>query len=229
MSVKTRVRRGVTEFFVVVFGVGVALAGENWIQGRRDGELAQKYVLRLEAELTEGAPLLSTNFRRVESSFAAIDTLLTLEDDGSAYSRLDSLRLVLDAAGYGFNAQGAIFDHTYREMLATGTLNLIENDELRTAISDYYRFAYRLEGVMEQAGEAGMREWLNRVKATTGNVGDARRNPEGIGMATSERILAPLRTGEAWTQLRTTYGALVPVRVFLGRLDRGTQRLLEAF
>lgn len=213
---------------MVVLGVGVALAGENWLQDSQDRELAQNYVLRLEGELTEGAPLLSRNFRRVQSSLAAIDTLLTLEEEGSEYSRLDSLRLVVDAAGYGFNSQGAIFDHTYREMLATGTLNLIENDELRNAISDYYRLAYRLEGVLEEAREAGMREWLNRVKAATGNAGSA-RNAERIGLATGERLLAPLRTGEAWTELRTTYGALVPVRVYLERLNRNTQRLIEAF
>jgi hypothetical protein len=134
--------RAFVELVVIVAGVAIALAADAWRVDLADRRTEREYLSRLRSELETGRAAIAANRDRVSQSVAAIDALLPLEPWGDV-EESTFVDLTLRAANYTFNEAGIVYDLTYREMSATGSLNLIRDPRLRVRLTNYYRLAYR--------------------------------------------------------------------------------------
>ena len=152
------------EFALVVAGVLVGLWVNDWQQLRQERAAAVALLARLETELVADAADLAVAEHRAQSRLWVLDAVLAKLGDRKAESRLTTARADsilhptrLDSLapnrprGYDFAADPLApfrargnFDlskTTYEEMLATGRLRLVGDDDLRANIASYYGVA----------------------------------------------------------------------------------------
>ena len=228
MSLRATLQRHLGEFLVVVFGVAAALAAENWRETQEERSLARDYLSRLEAELAEGAPTLRSHAARTDSVLVSVERLLDRKNGPGSFSRSDSISLITNSALFGFYPASVVLDLTYREMLATGSLNYVEDREIRDAITRYFRAAYRLSDAVVVQGQQGVRDWPDLVNASiTGSLRDFFRADPGPSFEDEESLLQVLREEHsAERALRETQLGLSAIRTFLAPLVVETEALL---
>lgn len=175
------VSRLIGEFLIIVLGVLVALAVDDWAQQREDHALEAELLTRMEAELVaDGADLASAE-REVRARLWVLDAVLAELGDAAAADRLrpgrldslqrpvlvDSLRAaarrgptwsfdpVGEPMGRAFTLwpEFDLSNDVHQEMLATGSLGIVQDRALRAAIMRYYRTARDQGGNERRAGE----------------------------------------------------------------------------
>lgn len=129
--------RLVGEFFVVVLGVLVALWVSNWNEERKETVREGEYLAGILADLKTDSATLAYREKIAVRGIEAADRLLALRADRDSEAPPDSLALWFFHAAFvdNFLAQ----DHTYRELLSSGGLALIQSRDLRRQVSEYYR------------------------------------------------------------------------------------------
>jgi hypothetical protein len=226
MTEHARIRRGLTEFLIIVLGVGTALTADRFRKSYSDRALEREYTARLVDELTRGRVRIVYHQGRVDSAVTAIDTLLHARDRTRDTATLS--RLAVRAANYEYNPAGIVHDLTYRELLATGSLGLLRDLETRNAITTYYRLAYRAGEVAVETNER-TREFANRVRAATGEAPS--RLTDGSARLTEDdrrRLVALFVASEDMDdELRLLRSRLIDRFVWNGRLLAGTDSLLK--
>ena len=125
-----------TEFVVIVFGVLVALAVDEWWSEREDRITEYEYLARIRADIQADID----NFKRLEGLFQLKgETIKDLKDhpDSDLYSR-DPAILIQGLRSSSYVALPDSRSITFDELLSTGRLALIESVEQRDALSKYY-------------------------------------------------------------------------------------------
>jgi len=127
----------VAEFLLIVVGVLAALAADTAFENRRDNELKEEYLARIEADL--------------QSDREAIKYRITFFDDVQAYcgdvlNWLDSDapidQHVLLASFYAAEIWRFLpNESTFEDLKFTGNIRLLDDIELRTSLSRYYNRA----------------------------------------------------------------------------------------
>jgi hypothetical protein len=217
----------VTEFLIVVLGVAVALVADGWRKDLADRKTERAYFSRLRDELTAARDGIEDNRQRVIQAMAAIDTILaTSWSVARSTDTLQTVRLAVRAADYEFNPAGVVYDLTYRELLATGSLNLLRDQQVRTAITHYYRLAYRTADVVAAGDDAAARGYVNRLRASLGTS----VLPDSLGElpASSRRRVAALFPGpkELNDELLLLRSRIHGRMRWLDRLVAGTDTIL---
>ena len=143
-----RWREGAGEFVIIVFGVLVALAVDQWWEDRQDKATERQYLARLQAdlqadmeELDRFAGIFEIKARMVKDlRDQTVETLLSRDPSllmrdlvFSSYSRLPALRST-----------------TFDELLSTGRLALIGDVALRAELSRYYTRYALLSGILAE-------------------------------------------------------------------------------
>jgi hypothetical protein len=135
-------RRLGLEFIVIVIGVLVALAVDDWRQTRADRELEKHLLTSLRADLEKDEFDAQFQQEAQKKLRDAVDHILAVVDHPLAPTNANK-----DATGNEINAslwllkhriELEIADGTYSEMIATGSFKVIRNTALRTQISKYY-------------------------------------------------------------------------------------------
>jgi hypothetical protein len=220
----SRAKRAVAEFAIVVLGVATALAAENSLEGLAERRTEVEYLARLQDELRAGRPALEEQHARVLAAIAAMDTLLDV-DQGSVR---DLPMLLLNSAGYHFVAASVILDQTYREMLATGALNLVTDPETRAGIPRYFRIGARVAGNLEGYERNGHRAWLDRVHSAIGHSARTVSSaPELLDPEARARLSSILEDTEWQPEVRRTRVGLVNMAYWMERLIEGTDEMIS--
>ena len=134
MKQNTRI---VGEFFLIVIGVLVALAVEAAIESRKDGQLLDEYLIRIENDVSADRTAIRS---RIEF-FTGVqhfsdDVLVWLDTDAPANQDL------LLASFYAAEIWPFIPNlSTYDDLRNTGNIRLIDNIDLRMGLSAYYNKA----------------------------------------------------------------------------------------
>ncbi len=140
-SVKSRVsgRRVVAEFAVIVAGVLVALAVDEWAQSQRDERAEVTYVQRLIQDVQADTAELSGALVRGREKDARLRRLMSLTEGELA--RPEKLSMVAEdlqrSQGWGWEYPTAR-TVTLDEILSIGALDLVRDPDVRRAINDYY-------------------------------------------------------------------------------------------
>jgi hypothetical protein len=129
--------RLVGEFFVIVLGVLMALWVTNWNEERKEDVREGEYLEGILTDLKTDSATLANREKIAVRGIEAADRLLALRADRSSETPADSLVLWLFHAAFVDNFR--VQDHTYREILSSGGLALIQSRDLRRQVSEYYR------------------------------------------------------------------------------------------
>ena len=232
-------KRGLAEFVIVVLGVGTALAAESWRSGLSDRQTERDYLTRLHAELVVGRPDIQNHHARQVRTIAAMEELLALEIDGSAVTEPELSVMILNTGSYEVTSYSNLHDQTYGEMLATGTLGLVRDPEVREAITKYYQRAYRVTAEVDQLTAKDHWTWQSRVRSAMGTM--ARRwfssdpmtfqlarpalEPSGVQAA---RLTALLTPATGWAdEVREVKSRIEGFELVLSDLLAQTDALIE--
>ena len=122
------------EFIIVVVGVAVALAADNWRQGLSDRNLEMEYVERLIAELEFGRNEIG-GLRKFlgEAGNGAAALLDQIEKKSTPLDEDAAILNFAYAAKTGGYSDTIAHDLTYRELISTGNLSLIRKATARAS------------------------------------------------------------------------------------------------
>ena len=138
---RTGLGRIAGEFALIVLGVLTALAVEGWREANGERATAMSYLEQLEIDLSYNEEHLESVALGVEQRLghvrAALEVLAGEHTNVGAAERLTSLYVA--TRGGTPSLAGA----TFQDMIATGSLRFIRDDELRNQIVAYHREADR--------------------------------------------------------------------------------------
>ena len=158
-------RRGFGEFLIIVAGVIVGLAADEWRESLQDRARESDYLERLEADLLTGRARIEPYALRFSEVAGAVEQLIgVLESRDPVVDTAAFLALTAQAGASGFDRDGLVYSATYDELIATGNLGIIRNRELRRHIVEHFRVARTL---VEDVEELPM-EYNVRLKSLTG-------------------------------------------------------------
>jgi len=150
-------RKAATEFVVIVVGVLAALAVDQWRDDRNDRATEAEYLGRLKSDLN--ADLVQ--FARFEKVFETKARVVTqLRNLGlSELMALDHQQLMDNLVLSSFTGLTAAQSTTFDELQSTGRLALIQDVQLRDALSGYYTLHAQLTDILIQGHGGYMRLW----------------------------------------------------------------------
>ena len=143
-------RRWLGEFLVIVVGVLTALAVDDFRQARAD-RAYERYVLeRVSDELDADIDQIWRTEGEAHQRVWVINRLLGESGDSASAAAVESLpRRMLERTAEApvlrslrYVSQFDISDATYRELIATGGLQVVSDPQIRAAISRYYYEVY---------------------------------------------------------------------------------------
>jgi len=127
------------EFLVIVVGVLVALAVDEWSSSAQERELEREYLQALAIDLGEDSAAYARALApNVEEALAALRTIVPVARGVEAMP-IDTVGFVTLLWESRFSVtQFEERRTTFEELLATGNLSLIRSAELRASIVSYY-------------------------------------------------------------------------------------------
>ena len=142
-------QQAATEFVVIVFGVLVALAVDEWRDEREDNVTELEYLARLRINIEADIENFSDHINILEEK---ANFLQTLADDSyqSAYDG-DPIGLMQALRLSAFVALPDSVSTTFDELQNTGRLALIEDIDLRDALSSYYSGFEHISAIFVEA------------------------------------------------------------------------------
>jgi len=157
-----------SEFVIVVIGVAVALAADSWREDLQLIEEESLYLNRLSEDLSATLNMFQFVQARLETMRDATLTLIEVHEarEGRPPMDPDSLAaLYINAGGPEWDRSILERGATYRELLASGRLELIRDSNLRGRIVFFYLALDSLGIKLENIYDAGLRD---RISSITG-------------------------------------------------------------
>ena len=131
---------GIGELFIVVAGVLIALAVDQWNSDRLDRLAEVEIVERLISDLNSDLKDLEFELRgldRKEASLVRVRSVLTTASP-PLQGRVEFLRDIVVGANFGWN-QIEARRTTINELLGAGKFTLVRDTQLRVKIAEYYK------------------------------------------------------------------------------------------
>ena len=138
------------EIVLVVIGILIALQINNWNQNRLNENLESQYYKRLLEDLREELVILQSTLNYSHQVLGhAEKAIAVFENSPDANPNpVDNLINIYQASQLQYaNAASS----TYQELIASGQINLIQNDSLKTALIRYYEIDWTKGGIFNLA------------------------------------------------------------------------------
>lgn len=145
MTTRKHVGRAGAELLLVILGVLVALSADRWVQALDQKERQRTQLEWILRDLQTDSAMLETAIAEEERRRVSATRLLGAAD--ASQEALMDLRpdtLVYDLVAIGWSTPPTFSTGTWDELKAAGELSLIEDSELRRALSGYYQSQLRL-------------------------------------------------------------------------------------
>ena len=177
----TRAARVVGEFLVIVVGVLVALAVDEWRQSLSERQAEKEYLEQLHQDLEETSQVLAEAMTWATNSAAALARIRPYFSEG-ALPTTDTAAFVADLYNPSRLYSGALVSAAFVELQTLSRIDLIQDDELRREFVRHAPISELLESATGQL--------------PTGYHDEARRAfPPAMQIAI--RIACPIVRGEA--------------------------------
>jgi hypothetical protein len=128
------------EIALVMIGILLALQVNSWNQQRLNEQKEKELILNLRGDVAADIFMLNENLKVVDSKERFLVSILAGNLEGIEYIKEDLTGGELSLFMSRMQAPPNVRDNTYREMITTGTLTLLQNDTLKEKMHDYYRF-----------------------------------------------------------------------------------------
>jgi hypothetical protein len=129
------------EIVLVVIGILIALSINNWNENAKNRRMENSYLIRifndLDNDILEFQETKETTQKRNDR---VLFLQHALKDADLVQKSPDYFVSSIVIAGYTYRP--SISNHSFDELKSSGRLELIQNEELRVAISKYYDFVY---------------------------------------------------------------------------------------
>lgn len=144
----SRVIRWAGELLVIVVGVLIALAADEWRQGRRSAEVRAEYLLALAEDMARDSVRLDQHQSDLTTAQSWTLAVLDLLDEGTLPADMSDFPGLVR----GLRAIRPLFIEraTYDQMIATGSLTVPDSPELSRAVTDYDLTVDRLERLLSR-------------------------------------------------------------------------------
>ncbi|MFC3879845.1 DUF6090 family protein [Algoriphagus namhaensis] len=134
------------EILLVVIGILIALSINNWNQTRLNKNLESQYLTRLLEDVkVEKLILESTLSYSKQVTAHAKDAIAVLENSPNADP--DPVENLIDLYQASQLQDPASASSTYRELISSGQINLIQNENLKTSLIRYYQVDWSDGGI----------------------------------------------------------------------------------
>ena len=130
------IKYAIGEIVLVVIGILIALAVNNWNQQKKDRRLGKDLIGRIHADLVQDTLYFRQTIQQNKLLREDIKDLLS-----RLYQGVNSIEQVQEMSTVYDKALDQVFlinDNTYKSMISSGTLGLIENQKLKEDIIDLY-------------------------------------------------------------------------------------------
>lgn len=131
-----RIRGTVGEFMIVVLGVLVALAVDQWWERFEDNELTDFYLSAIEDDLRQDSTDLEWLINRSSLIVGSADTWLAALNSGSV-SAFDE-DFTNDLVGLFLSGEINLNSAAFQDMRSSGNLRLLPTPDLRRGLQVYY-------------------------------------------------------------------------------------------
>ncbi len=144
------------EIILVVIGILIALAVNNWNQERNDEHLGKELLKRIHRDLVKD----TTDFNKViiRNDSLREDLKEMLVDLYSGIDTITEVRTMSSTWDQLLDQPFSPNDNTYRSMLSSGTIGLISNSELKEEILQLYSEYDHTKTLL-----ASISDWMIRV------------------------------------------------------------------
>jgi hypothetical protein len=215
------------ELAIVVIGVLIALGVDRWNGEQDDEALERQYLARLSEDLASGESSLEGFLARVDRVIGAQALLIESLNDSESEKNWDSL---VDEFIWASRQRGGSdivdsrlrHDLAYQELINTGRLALIQEVDVRDAISEYYQtLAIAVDLNAYTPNDASVR--FSRITGHT--AGDFLREGDRVDLteAIREALVAELEEAPG-----AISGELAETKAALGIVSRWTNIALES-
>ncbi len=153
----------VGEIFLVVIGILIALAVNNWNQQQNNRRLGEDYLTRIHRDLVQDTTHFRTVIIRNNKLREEIKELLVTLYEG--VENMDEVQQMSATYDKALDQVFAPNDNTYKGMVSSGNLGLIENRELKEKIIDIYSEYDQIKALLSAIGQ-----WMITM-ATTETIG----------------------------------------------------------
>jgi len=188
-ATRGRIAMGLGECFIIVVGVLVALAAENWLQNREDAQRARAAIVLLVEDLRAD----STSLSQALAPGARRDTLaarLFSSPDLSGDSALSLLRALFNSANYLPTRS------TFESLLQTDGVRHIGDTELQVALLRYYQETQPNVSVWNQWY---LDQYFLFIERLSRHISP---DPATLEEALQERTAQPLELKTPWPEVR---------------------------
>ncbi|WP_296380301.1 hypothetical protein [Winogradskyella sp.] len=129
------------EIILVVIGILIALQISDWNVNRLNDNLESQYYIRLLEDLKEESAIIQATLNySTQVSLHAKNAIAVFENSEEMNSNPVDNLVDMYQASQMQDPNSAT--STYRELIATGQINLIQNESLKTALIRYYEVAW---------------------------------------------------------------------------------------
>lgn len=190
-------RRAAAEFGVIVAGVLVALAVDEWRQSLQDRAAEAQYVERLLEDVRADTAELSGALLRGREKDVRLRRLIQLSERDLS----DAQKLALAAEDLD-RSQGWGWDYptartvTFDELLSVGALGLITDVQVREAISDYYWWHEDTEDRVEARRSSFPQLAYSLILRVPSETSENQPNGSDAATAPADALRDAIRSGE---------------------------------
>ncbi len=209
------------EIFLVVVGILIALQINNWNQNRVNKQLETNYLNNLAINVENDIRRMNELIiKRYDQKMEGLRLAKSYAQ--GQYQVKDTIDFLLKVSYGAVFAQGVDFfnTQTYNELISTGNLRLISDDELKTKINNYYGFVRaQISNIRNYQG--GYITFINSLRSFD------ELNKRSITKLDQKLMIEELKSKEALYLINTelTYGSRV--YTLIQPLTRSATSLLE--
>jgi len=129
----------IAELAIVVIGIIIAIQADRWWKYQDDLQQEQIYIARLTEDLERDVESINRAIALAEFRFALSNLMIAAAEDPEIV-RQRPAEFMTAIHQSSFTHTPSFNSDTFEELRSTGSLSLLRDDELKSALFEYYRY-----------------------------------------------------------------------------------------
>ncbi len=135
------------EIILVVIGILIALSINNWNQSQKEKSIEAQYLKNIVRDLNEQLSSIEVQMKKEQSYYEAASYIIEDYNEDRAFT-LDTT-FHKRATALANRKTFVIIDPTYTDLISSGNINIIKNQDNKDKLLDYYQELERIEKIIQ--------------------------------------------------------------------------------